>query len=259
MTQLERAPVSPRAVTRKPHVVVVVPTYNEAENLPELVERLFELPIGNTSLIVLDDSSPDGTAKVAKQLAGKLDGRLQLIERRKKMGLGTAYVEGFSRALTEDADYVLQMDADLSHEPETIPAMLAELEDADVVVGSRYAPGGGVGPSWSVWRKLLSAGGNLGIRIITGLNVKDATSGFKAYRASALRSLELQRFRCKGFGFQAEVAYACQQNGYRVVEHPITFLDRTRGRSKMSLAIVIEAVWRLLVLRLRGRPQIADT
>ena len=237
-----------------PLVTVVVPTFNEAENLPELARRIFALDIPNANIIVVDDGSPDGTGEVATELGRQLDGRVELIQRGKKMGLGTAYVAGFSQALAKGADYVLQMDADLSHRPEHIPAFLERLSEADVVVGSRYVPGGGVDESWGFSRRLLSAGGNFGIRAITALQVKDATSGFKAFRGSALRSLDMDEFRCKGFAFQAEVAHACQRRNYQVSEYPIVFADRTKGRSKMSLAIVVEAVWRLLPLRWRRKP-----
>lgn len=238
----------------EPLVTVVVPTFNEAENLPELAKRIFALDIPNASIIVVDDGSPDGTGDVATELGKQLDGRVELIQRGTKMGLGTAYIAGFTQALTKGADYVVQMDADLSHRPEYIPAFLERLGEADVVVGSRYVPGGGVDESWGLSRRLLSAGGNFGIRAITALQVKDATSGFKAFRGSALRSLDLSDFRCKGFAFQAEVAHACQRRGYRVSEYPILFADRTKGRSKMSMAIVVEAVWRLLPLRWRRKP-----
>ena len=232
-------------------VAVVVPTYNEATNLPELAERLFGLPIPNVRLIVVDDNSPDGTAQVAKELAKRFDGRLEIIQRKGRQGLGTAYVEGFARALAEGADYVVQMDADLSHTPEYIPGLLQTLKRADVVVGSRYVSGGGVDGRWSFQRRLLSYLANLGIRTVGGLRVKDVTSGFKAYRVGALRQIEPTQFQCKGFGFQAEVAHACQRQGQRVIEYPIVFVDRTKGRSKMSLFIVLEAFWRLLLLRWR--------
>jgi dolichol-phosphate mannosyltransferase len=232
----------------------VVPTYNEAENLPELVKRIFALKIPNMKLIVVDDGSPDGTGEVADRLGRQLGGSLELIQRGRRLGLGTAYVAGFSHALAEGADYVFQMDADLSHSPEYLPDFLLELGEADVVVGSRYVSGGGVDETWGVMRRLLSLGGNLGIRTITGLRVKDATSGFKAFRGSVLSSLDLTQLRCKGFAFQAEVAHACQIRGYKVVEHPIVFASRAKGRSKMSLAIVIEAIWRLLPLRWKRTP-----
>ena len=238
-------------------VTVVVPTYNEASNLGELADRLFALGIPNARLIVVDDNSPDGTAGVAEKLADKFSDRVELIRRPAKLGLGTAYVEGFSRALESGADYVLQMDADLSHAPEYIPAFLETLRRADVVVGSRYTRGGGVDECWSLWRRGLSYLANLGIRTVTGVKVRDATTGFKGFQRGALSSLKLSEFKCKGFGFQAEVAYACQIQGLEVVEYPITFVDRTKGRSKMSLFIALEALWYLLLLRWRRGRQVS--
>ncbi len=235
-----------------PRVAVVVPTYNEADNLPELSKRLFDLGIADLRLYVVDDGSPDGTADVARALSQRCDGRVHVISRQEKQGLGTAYIAGFRRALDDCSDFVAQMDADLSHPPEQLPAMLERLEQADVVVGSRYTACGRVDPGWSKKRRLLSAFGNHAIRIVTGVTVKDVTSGFKMFRADALRSLDVSALRCKGFGFQAEVAHQCQARRYTVVEHPITFIDRIRGRSKMSLHIVVEAIWRLSMLRLRN-------
>ncbi len=232
-------------------VAVVIPTYNEAENLPELVRRLFALNIPDTTLIFVDDGSPDGTGRVANELAKDTGGRIRVIQRGEKLGLGPAYVKGFAQAIEEGARYVVQMDADLSHAPEDIPAFLERLKTADVVVGSRYAPGGGADEDWGPLRRALSGGGNWGIRLITGLKVRDATAGFKAFRRSVLESLNMTAFKCKGFGFQAEVAHACQTAGYEVVEHPIIFASRLKGQSKMSISIIIEAFWRLMFLRLR--------
>ena len=232
-------------------LTIVVPTYNEADNLHELVHRIFSLGIPNTRLIIVDDNSPDGTAKVAKELSKEFNGRLEVIERDSKLGLGTAYIDGFTRALESEADFVVQMDADLSHPPEYLPSFIAALDDADVVVGSRYVSGGSVDPNWSVNRRFLSYFANLGIRTVAGLKVKDATSGFKAFRGCALKPLDLTQFQCKGFGFQAEVAHACQKRGYKVVELPITFVDRNLGQSKMSFHIAFEALWRVLPLRWR--------
>ncbi len=234
-------------------VDIVVPTFNEAGNLPELAERIFSHRMPDCRIIVVDDGSPDGTAQVARELRARFGGRVELIERQGKQGLGTAYLDGFSRALAEGAEYVVQMDADLSHPPEELPAMLEALRRADVVVGSRYIPGGGVDSGWSLGRRMLSYLANFGIRAVAGLEVKDATSGFKAFRAGALVRLCPGGFRCRGFGFQPEVAHACQRLGLRVAEHPILFVDRAEGRSKMSLWIAVEAFWRLLPLRLRRR------
>ena len=232
-------------------MAVVVPTYNEAENLPELASRLFALGLEDIWLYIVDDGSPDGTAEVARKLSDEYDDRIEVISRSGKQGLGTAYTTGFARALSEEVDYVVQMDADLSHVPEEIPRMLEKLCRFDVAVGSRYTRDGGLDPEWSAKRRMLSAFGNHLIRAVTGVRVKDVTSGFKAYRSSALRSLDLSRIRCIGFGFQAEIAHYCQTNGLDVIEHPITFMERTRGESKMSVRIIAEAIWKLTILRIR--------
>ena len=228
-----------------------MPTYNEAANIPELVSRLFSLDIADLRLYVVDDNSPDGTARVARRLSDERDGRIEVISRQAKLGLGTAYVAGFTRALNDGCEFIVQMDADLSHVPDHLPPMLRKLENADVVVGSRYTKDGGSDPSWGLKRRLLSAFGNHVIRFVTGLKVRDVTSGFKAYTAAALGSLDMNSFRCKGFGFQSEVAYQCQARGHVVLEHPIIFIDRTKGKSKMSVHIIIEAIWKLTLLRLR--------
>lgn len=241
--------VTPNDATPTGTAAIVVPTYNEAENLPLLAERIFSLGVPDMRIIVVDDNSPDGTADVAQALGDQYDNRLDLIERSAKSGLGTAYKIGFRHAIEHHANYVIQMDADLSHAPEYIPEFLRELERADVVVGSRYTEGGGVDKEWRFRRHLLSALANYGIRAVVGLKVKDSTTGFKAFRADALRAIDFDEFRCKGFGFQAEVAYACQRRGHRVVEYPITFYDRAHGESKLSLGIILEAFWRLFLLR----------
>ncbi len=243
------ASVMQEDVSRTGTAAIVVPTYNEAENLPLLAERIFSLGVSDMRIIVVDDNSPDGTAEVAQALGNQYGNRLDIIERSAKSGLGTAYKIGFRHAIDQHANYVIQMDADLSHAPEYIPEFLRELEHADVVVGSRYTEGGGVDKEWRLRRHLLSALANYGIRAVVGLKVKDSTTGFKAFRVDALKAIDFNEFRCKGYGFQAEVAYACQRRGHRVVEYPITFYDRAHGESKLSLSIILEAFWRLFLLR----------
>ena len=233
-------------------VVIVVPTYNEVDNLPVLFERLSGLGIPEMVLLVVDDNSPDGTGELADRMAADNPGRIKVLHRPGKAGLGKAYVHGLGRALELGADHIVQMDADLSHPPECVPDMLARLEEADVVTASRYAPGGGVDPTWSLSRKLISRLGSLGIRLVLGLRVRDATAGFKAYRRSALVLVGLESLKLAGFGFQSEVAYRCQRAGLDVVEYPYVFMERDKGKSKMSMAIVIEAFARLTWLRLRG-------
>ncbi len=230
-------------------VTVVVPTYNERENLPELAERLFRLPVPGLTLLVVDDNSPDGTGPLAEELGKQRPGRIDVLHRAGKLGLATAYLQGFQRALERGAEAVVQMDCDLSHRPEEIPAMLGKLQDADVVVGSRYVRGGSADPSWGLSRRMLSRFGNVYARVVLGLRPRDVTSGFKAYRREALERLDLRELRCKGFAFQAEIAYRCKLAGLRVTEHPIVFTDRSRGASKMSKAIIVEALVKLPQLR----------
>ena len=236
-------------------VAVVVPTFNEAENLPLLAERLFSLDTTDLTVIVVDDGSPDGTGEVALRLAEQYDGRVELVQRHRKEGLGPAYIAGFAHALDGGADFIVQMDADLSHQPEYIPEFIGALDDADVVVGSRYVNGGGVDEHWGILRRLISSGGNWGIRAVTGVKIKDATGGFKAFRQSVLRSIDFTQVRCAGFGFQAEINHTCERMGYAVVEHPIIFIDRTMGKSKMSLGIMVEAMWKLFPLRWQSAPK----
>ena len=233
-------------------VITVIPTYNEAENIQNIVEQLFDLDLPKLGILFVDDSSPDGTGDIADRLAEKYAGRVSVAHRRGKLGLGTAYVAGFKLALESGAPYIVQMDCDLSHPPAEVPRMVDTLEHSDVVIGTRYSDGGDVDPNWKVSRVLLSKWANFGIRMILGLKVHDATGGFKAYRRSALEAIGLDRLSITGFGFQAEVAYRTQSRGLSVAEHPYTFMERTAGKSKMSLQIAVEAFWRLTLLRLKG-------
>jgi dolichol-phosphate mannosyltransferase len=230
---------------------VVMPTYNEAGNLERMVETLFGLALPGLNVIVVDDSSPDGTGLIADELSARYPGKVLAMHRPGKMGLGTAYVTGFRRALAEGADFVIEMDADFSHPPTALRTFLELIRDADVVVGSRYVSGGKVDDQWSPWRRFLSWGGNVYARAVTGLKVHDATAGFKCFRASALAGIALERVRSDGYAFQVEMAYACQRKGYRVREVPITFLDRTHGKSKMSGRIISEAAWRVWQMKFR--------
>ena len=232
-------------------MAVVVPTYNESETLPQLIEKVVAQGIEGLGFIVVDDGSPDGTGAIADGLADGFAGVFIVIHREGKQGLGTAYMAGFQTALDAGAQNIVEMDADLSHPPEVLPGLIAELDEADVAVASRYTPGGGVDPGWSWARKQISYWGNVGIRLILGLEVKDATAGFKAFRRTALERIGLDRLRLSGFGFQAEVAYRCEQTGLKVVEHPYVFMERTAGKSKMSFGIVVEAFFRLSWLRIR--------
>ncbi|MEE9285953.1 MAG: polyprenol monophosphomannose synthase [Dehalococcoidia bacterium] len=234
-----------------PRVLVVIPTYNEAENLPELLRRLMALDLPGLEVLLVDDSSPDGTADLAERLSADYGGRVRVLRRPAKMGLGTAYVAGFAEALRAGADLVVEMDADLSHAPEYIPEMVNRMDRYDVVVGSRWTAGGGADPGWGLGRRLLSRGGSLFARLVLRLRVADTTTGFKCFRRQALEQLDLAKIKSQGFAFQVEMAHACQRRGHRVTEIPIRFADRVRGESKMSLRIVLEALWRVLAIRFR--------
>lgn len=231
-------------------ITVVVPTFNERDNLPILIDRLAALGIAGLSVLVVDDNSPDGTGEVADQLQVTAPIPVDVLHRSDKCGLGTAYVAGMTRALADRADIVVQMDADLSDPVEAIPHMIDRLSvgDADVVLGSRYVPGASVDESWSWRRRALSAWANRYVNAVLGLGVQDATAGFKAWRAATLCAIDIQTAYSNGYAFQVELNYRTVQRGLRIREIPIRFADRTRGRSKMSLRIQVESAimpWRL--------------
>jgi dolichol-phosphate mannosyltransferase len=230
-------------------LTVVIPTFNEAENLPRLVSALFGLPLPNLRLLVVDDNSPDGSGQIAKALAQEHRGRLSVMHRRGKLGLGTAYIQGFQLALQDGAQAVAQMDADFSHPPEMLPRLCQALAETDVAMGSRYVPGGAVDHHWPAWRKGLSAFGNLYARAILRLPVRDATGGFRVWRRETLLGMPLERVRSNGYAFQVEMAYIAYRLGYRFQELPFYFADRKWGHSKMSFRIQREAavrVWQIL-------------
>lgn len=235
-------------------VGVVIPTYNEAENLPVLIARLMALGLDPLRVIVVDDASPDGTGQVAERLARQYPDRIHVIHQARRMGLGAAYRVGFGRALRDGVPWVVQMDADLSHAPEDLPRLLEKARDYDVVVGSRYVTGGGVDRRWPWWRRWLSRLGNRYVRWVTGLRVRDATAGFKVFRREALERIGVERLRSDGYAFQVEVALACQRRGLRVCEVPIYFRERAAGHSKLGGRHVWEAVWRVWVFRVTDPP-----
>lgn len=233
-----------------PKVVVVVPTYNERENLPVLAGLLEALAVPDLHLLVVDDNSPDGTGEVADKLAAERPGSVGVLHRTVKDGLGRAYVAGMTRALEEGADVVVQMDADLSHPASAIPAMLETLRstDAAVVLGSRYTAGGQVAAQWPWHRKALSAWANFYVNAILRLRVKDATAGFKAWHAEALRAIDLPSIDSNGYSFQVEMNYRTVRRGMKILEVPIRFEERVKGASKMSFAVQVEsalAPWKL--------------
>lgn len=233
---------------------IVVPTYNEANNLPALAAELWALEIPDLHLLVVDDGSPDGTGEVAEDLAARKPGQVTVIQRGGKHGLGSAYLEGFRRALDGGADAIVQMDADFSHSPKYIPELIDLLKEYDVVVGSRYVSGGSVDERWGFGRYLLSWWANsVYTRLILGVKVKDATAGFKAWRRATLLGLNLDNIRSSGYDFQVEMAYVTEKLGYRVREVPIYFEDRRIGQSKMSIPVKIEAALRVWEIRWRHR------
>lgn len=229
--------------------VIVVPTYNEGENLPRLVEQLEGLGLG-LDVLVVDDNSPDGTGRLAEELAVARPW-IHAMHRPGKLGLGTAYVEGFRYALDKGYDVIGEMDADLSHNPAFLPAMLGALGNADLVLGSRYVPGGGV-RNWGVMRKIISWGGSSYARMVLGVGVRDLTGGFKLFRREVLKELSLDTVRSNGYSFQIELTYRAIRRGYRVVEVPIIFEDRRVGKSKLSRQVVLEAMLMVPRLRLEG-------
>jgi dolichol-phosphate mannosyltransferase len=235
-----------------PRAVVCLPTYNERENLEPMLRALGDRGV---DVLVIDDSSPDGTGELADRLAAELD-YVEVLHRERKEGLGPAYLAGFRRALGNGAELVLEMDCDFSHDPAGVPRLIAAVQEgADLALGSRYVAGGSVG-NWGFLRRFVSAGGSWYARVLLGVPVSDLTGGFKCYRRRVLETIDLDAIESKGYAFQIETTYRTLRAGFRVVEIPIQFVDREEGGSKMSKAIVAEAIWRVPALRLaalRGR------
>jgi dolichol-phosphate mannosyltransferase len=235
--------------------LVVLPTYNERENLvPIVTEIRTQLP--QATVWIVDDNSPDGTGAIADGIAAA-DDHVEVLHRAGKLGLGTAYIEAFNRALTEDFDSILEMDADFSHDPRYLPQLLDGLNEADLVIGSRYVAGGGT-ENWSQARQWISRAGNLVARFGLGVKTRDATGGYRAFRRSTLERLHFEHLDLRGYGFQIEVVFQVERRGMRVKEVPIVFVERAAGTSKMSRGIVLEAVLHILKRRLdmlRGVPE----
>ncbi len=242
---------------RDRRLTVVVPTYNEAGSLPRLVERLFALPLTGLSVLVVDDNSPDGTGALAEDLALEHPGRVQVLHRSGKQGLGRAYVAGLTSALADGAEFVAQMDADLSHPPEALPGMLGTLLStrAGLVIGSRYVPGGELDAAWPLYRRILSGGANLYVHTVLGVRIRDLTAGFKIWDAQTLRDIDLAHVVSDGYSFQVEMHYLAAQLNRPLIEVPIRFEERAEGASKMTTRTKIESVivpFRLRLQHLRG-------
>jgi dolichol-phosphate mannosyltransferase len=233
--------------------LIIIPTYNERDNIGTLIDQLLALPFG-LEVLVVDDNSPDGTGELVAERE-KSDPRIHLLGRAGKLGLGSAYVAGFRYALANGAQYVFEMDADFSHDPVAIGDFLKAVENADLVLGSRYLHGVTV-VNWPLSRLILSYSANVYTRVITGLPVRDATGGFKCFRRRALEAINLDQVKSDGYAFQIEMSYKCWRKGFKIVEIPITFVDRRAGVSKMNNKIVWEAawmVWRLRIMDLLGQ------
>jgi len=229
-------------------IVVVLPTYNEAENLPRLVSALFMFPL-DINILVVDDNSPDGTGRIADELAVTNPGRVHVLHRAGKLGLRSAYIEGFAKAFELGADAIVQMDADFSHDPQVLNEMAQRIKDCDVVIGSRYVKGGSLDKRWPLWRKFLSGFGNTYARTILQFPLRDVTTGYRMWKRNALANMPLDRIRSNGYIFLVEMAYVAFLKEYDIVEVPIHFEDRRFGKSKMSLKIQLEAAGRIWDVR----------
>jgi dolichol-phosphate mannosyltransferase len=228
---------------------LIIPTYNEAENLPRLIAALFALPINDLHVLVVDDDSPDGTGQIAERLKRAHPGNVKVLHREGKLGLGSAYIQGFHLCLEDGSEAIGQMDADFSHAPPKVLELLQALPGCDMALGSRYIPGGSLDKDWAFWRKGLSAFGNFYARTILGLPIRDVTGGFRLWKRATLSRLPLERVRSNGYVFQVEMAYVADRLGFRMQEIPIYFAERRFGRSKMSLRIQLEAALRVWQLR----------
>ncbi|MEA2412278.1 MAG: dolichol-phosphate mannosyltransferase [Thermoleophilaceae bacterium] len=237
-----------------PAAWLILPTYNEAENIERIVRAaLPELASASADphILIVDDGSPDGTGDIADRLADEL-AEVEVLHRTAKEGLGRAYLAGFERALGSGADLVLEMDSDFSHDPADLPRLIAAASDADLVLGSRYVPGGGV-TDWGIFRQLLSRGGSWYARVVLRVPVRDLTGGFKCFRRATLEGIDYREMHADGYGFQIELTYLAIRAGFKVREVPIVFRDRQAGTSKMSPRIAVEAVWKVPALRARER------
>ena len=239
----------PAAPPRTPDVWVILPTYNEAENVERIVAAVLEQLPPSGRILIVDDNSPDGTGEIADRLAAENES-VAVLHRQTKEGLGPAYLAGFRVALEAGAQRIVEMDADFSHDPSYLPALIEATKRADLAIGSRYVPGGGI-TDWGPMRRFISRGGSAYARAALGLPVKDLTGGFKCFRRIVLETINLDTIEARGYAFQVETTYRAIKEGFRVVEVPIVFKDRADGTSKMSKSIVAEAMWRVPVMRFR--------
>lgn len=236
--------------------LIIIPTYNELENLRPILNEIFSFaPL--TDVLVVDDNSPDGTGKLADEISVE-NPHVHVLHRAGKLGLGTAYIAGFKYAIEHDYDAAFEMDADFSHDPRYLPDFLKAIEEADLVIGSRYIPGGDT-PNWSFTRRMISGCGNIFARFMLGIPVHDCTAGYRCYRREVLESIDLETIQSQGYAFQVELAYRVMRQGFKIVETPIVFMDRRVGKSKMSRAIVIEAFTYVLRTKFGKKPPVRRT
>ncbi len=232
--------------------LIIIPTYNEIDNLPPLVKEIFSYA-PETDILIVDDNSPDGTGELADELQHQ-HAQVRVLHRSAKLGLGTAYIAGFKYAIEHGYDAAFEMDADFSHDPRYLPDFLKAIEHADLVIGSRYIPGGDT-PNWTMLRRLISGGGNIFARFMLGIPVHDCTAGYRCYRRRVLENIDLDTIQSQGYAFQIELAYRVMKHGFKIVETPIVFMDRRVGKSKMSRKIVIEGFTYVLKARLRKQSE----
>ena len=236
--------------------LIIIPTYNELENLRPILEKIFSFA-PETDVLIVDDNSPDGTGQLADEVAQE-NPHVHVLHRAGKLGLGTAYIAGFKYAIAHDYDAAFEMDADFSHDPRYLPDFLKAIEHADLVIGSRYVPGGDT-PNWSFTRRMISGCGNVFARFMLGIPVHDCTAGYRCYRREVLESIDLDTIQSQGYAFQVELAYRVMRQGFKIVETPIIFMDRRVGKSKMSRAIVLEAFTYVLRTKFGKKPPVRAT
>lgn len=234
-----------------PKIYIVIPTYNEKENITKLLPKIFELGIEDLKVLIVDDNSPDGTGQVVEKLKQN-NPRIDILHRPQKLGLGTAYIAGIKKALEQKADYIFEMDADLSHDPKYIPEFLKAISGYDLVLGSRYIKEGGVS-NWNLTRRLISRFGNVYARLVLGLPFKDLTGGFKCYRREVLEKIGLHGLSSVGYNFQIETTYKAYRFGFKIKEIPIIFTERVEGQSKFNFKIILESFWKVLELKFKTK------
>ena len=232
--------------------LIIIPTYNEIENLPPLLKEIYSYA-PESDILIVDDNSPDGTGELADKIHEE-NAQVHVLHRAGKLGLGTAYIEGFKYAIEHGYDAAFEMDADFSHDPKYLPDFLKAIENADLVIGSRYIPGGDT-PNWTMLRRLISGGGNIFARFMLGIPVHDCTAGYRCYRREVLESIDLDSIQSQGYAFQIELANRVMQHGFKIVETPIVFMDRRVGKSKMSRKIVIEGFTYVIKARFSKQPK----